>query len=684
MRLARLAALGLAQTALVCAAVASCRPAQVPREENALVGVDEAALDKSVDPCTDFYEYACGGWIKATPIPEDRPAWSRGFSVLDDENEKKLRAILDGYAAGKNSTDAYAAKVAAFWTSCMDEPGIERAGIEPLKPAFAVIDSLEGGKDLARVAKELWAMGLHPLFGFSSGQDFKDATQVIGQLEQGGIGLPDRDYYFDTGKKAEEIRAAYVEHVGKLLALAALDAGGARAVMTIETELAKASMTRVERRDPKKVYHRMALDGLVSQSPSFGWESFIVGLGVGKNAPINVAQPEFVKHLSELTTQVSTDDWKAYLKWSVIDERVGSLPKAFVDQDFAFTSKWLSGATQILPKWKRCIAATDGALGEALGRRFVQENFGAEGKQKTQSLVAEIEAAMKRDLDALPWMDSATRGKALEKLQKIKNKIGYPDVWRNYDSMAIGQVPYATNALAAQAFETKRMLAKIGKPLDRGEWYMTPSMVNAYYDANLNEMAFPAGILQPPFFNRMAADALNYGAIGMVMGHELTHGFDDEGRQFDGDGNLEDWWTESVGKDFERRAQCVVKQFDGYVALADPAGDIHVKGDLTLGENLADLGGLKLAYAAYKDAKKGEGPVRIHGYSEEKTFFLGYAQSWCMAARPQFKALRAKTDPHAPPKWRVNGPVSNMPEFAEAFSCKPGSPMVRKDRCEVW
>jgi endothelin-converting enzyme/putative endopeptidase len=680
----RLAPLVLAPLCLVSTLVASCRPAQVPREENKLFGVDEAALDKSVDPCTDFYEYACGGWIKATPIPEDRPAWSRGFSVLDEENEKKLRAILDGYAAGQNSTDAYASKVADFWTSCMDEPAIEKAGIDPLKPAFAVIDSLVDGKDLARVAKELWSMGLHPLFGFSSGQDFKDATQVIGQLEQGGIGLPDRDYYFDPGKKADELRAAYVEHVGKILALAGLDAGVSKSVMAIETELAKASMTRVDRRDPKKVYHRMALDGLVKLSPTFGWEGFVVGLGVGKNAPINVAQPEFTKRLSELSTEVSAEDWKVYLKWSVIDERVGSLPKAFVDQDFAFTSKYLSGATQILPKWKRCIAATDGALGEALGQRFVKENFGEGGKSKTQTLVAEIEAAMQRDLNALPWMDAATRNKALEKLQKIKNKIGYPDVWRNYDSMAVGKVPYATNVLASQAFETKRMLAKIGKPLDRGEWYMTPPMVNAYYDANMNEMVFPAGILQPPFFNRLAADALNYGAIGMVMGHELTHGFDDEGRQFDGDGNLLEWWTPSVGKEFERRAQCVKQQFDGYVALPDPAGDIHVKGDLTLGENIADLGGLKLAYAAYKDAHKGEGPVRIRGYSEAQTFFLGYAQSWCMAARPQFKALRAKTDPHAPPKWRVNGPASNMPEFAEAFSCKEGAPMVRKNRCEIW
>lgn len=683
----------LSLAALGTSLVPACKPARSPAPAG-VSGVDEASLDRSADPCVDFYQFACGGWIKKTPIPEDRASWSRSFSEIDERNEKKLRQILEDYAAGKNATDPYAAKLGDFWGACIDEATVEKNGVEPLKPAFGVIDLLKDGGDLARVGRELWAMGLHPLFAFYSGQDFADATSVIGQLEQGGLGLPDRDYYFDKGKDADDLRAAYQAHVGKMLSLAGLDAASAATIMKLETELAKASMTRVDRREPKKVYHRMKLADVQALSPRFAFTAFVTGLGVSPDAPVNVQQPEFFKRFGELAngenTEFGVDAWKAYLKWHVVRERAPSLTKALVDEDFAFRSKWLTGAKQILPRWKRCVDASDAALGEALAIRFVKENFGADGKAKSSTLVAEIEQAMKRDLEALSWMDDATRKRALEKLYKIKNKIGYPDVWRKYDAVNVTRTSYAANVLAAEAFETHRQLAKIGKPLDRGEWYMTPPTVNAYYDANLNEMVFPAGILQPPFFDRVAADAVNYGAIGMVMGHELTHGFDDEGRQFDGDGNLKDWWTPKVGDDFEARKGCVVKQFDGYVALPDASGnhanDLHVQGALTIGENIADLGGLKLAYAAFQDQKKGRPSYELGGFTEEQMFFLGYAQGWCESSRPQYRAMLTKVDPHSPPKWRVNGPVSNLPQFVEAFSCKADAPMVRPPgtRCEIW
>jgi putative endopeptidase len=657
--------------------------ATAPPVKAAPAGVDDSAIDKTINPCDDFYAYACGGWMKSTPIPEDRSSWSRSFHDIDERNQKVLKEILDGYAASRHMGDPYAKKLADYWTTCMDEDGVEKAGLKPLSDAFATIDGLKDSKDLPTTLRGLYALGLHPLVGFGSGQDYKDATQVIGQLDQGGLGLPDRDYYFDKGKKADDIRAAYVDHVGKMLALAGLDAAGAKAIVSLETQLAGASMTRVERREPKNVYHRMTLKQLVKHSPEFGWETFITGMGVGAEAPINVVSLNFAKKVGDLKKE-KVEDLRIYLKWHVLQERAGSLPKAFVEEDFRFTSQNLSGAKAILPRWKRCVKSTEGALGEALGQGFVKATFGAEGKAETLAMIGEIEAIMQKDLEQIAWMDDVTRKRALDKLHKVKNKIGYPDAWRNYDTLEISRDAHAKNVLAAEAFETKRQLAKIGKPLDRKEWYWPPSTVNAGYDPNMNEMSFPAGILQPPFYNKKAPDALNYGAIGMVMGHELTHGFDDEGRQFDGDGNLSEWWTKKVNKEFDKRAACVVKQFDGYVALADadPKNELHVNGKLTLGENIADLGGLKLSYLAYKAAHKDA--QNVGAFTPDQQFFLGYAQAWCQNARPQYRAMLTKVDPHSPPMWRVNGPVSNMSEFATAFQCSAGSKMVRADRCEVW
>jgi len=450
--------------------------------------------------------------------------------------------------------------------------------------------------------------------------------------------------------------------------------------MAIETALAKASMDRRDRRDPKKTYHKTKRADVAKMAPGFGWTSFFDALSVPPDAPINVLQPGFIKGLEGTFAQFSLDDWKTYLRWHVLNELARTLPKKFVDEDFHFTSTVISGAKKILPRWKRCVDATDAAMGEAIGRPFVRDHFGADGKAMTQSMVAGIEEAMRRDLVGLSWMDEKTRQKALEKLTKIHNKIGYPDVWRSYDALEVGKDSYATNVLRASAFELHRQLAKIGKPVDRNEWYMSPPTVNAYYDASFNEMVFPAGILQPPFWAKEAPMQDNWGAIGMVMGHELTHGFDDEGRQFDGDGNMKDWWDPKTGKEFDARAKCIEKQYSGYVAI----DDLHVDGKLTLGENIADNGGIKLAYAAFEEAKQGLPQPAAGARTAEQEFFLAYAQSWCQNERPEYRRTHTATDPHSPARWRVIGPLSNLPAFAAAFSCTDPKKMARKDRCEIW
>lgn len=656
----------------------SAAPADAPRPLPP-PGVDEVALDPAVDPCDDFYAYACGGWQKATTIPSDRAQWTRSFSEIDQRNEKLLRDLLERAAAGKAEPAAYVDKLGAAWTACMDEAGIEARGAAPLKAPFAIVERAKDAAGVGVAIRELWAAGFTPLFAFTSGQDFADATKVIGQLEQAGLGLPDRDYYLNKDAKSVEIRRAYLEHVGKLLGLAGESGADAAAIVALETELAKSSMTRVDRRDPKKTYHRMGLAALKGLAPALAFEPFFDALGVARTAPVNVAQPDFFKGVEQQLKKTKPEVWRSYLKLSIVRELSPMLTKAFVDQDFSFRSKHLTGAKELLPRWKRCVDAVDGQLGEALAQPFVKATFGAEGKERTSRMIAEIERAMERDLASLSWMDEPTRKKAFEKLRKINNKIGFPDAWRNYDALEIGP-DYAVNVLHASRFEMRRQLMKIGKPVDRKEWWMTPPTVNAYYDATMNEMVFPAGILQPPFFDNAAPPGSNYGAIGLVMGHELTHGFDDEGRQFDGDGNLKEWWTKKVGDEFDKRAKCVVDQFDAYVAV----DELHVNGKLTLGENIADLGGLKLSYAAFKDATAGKAPEKPGKFTPDQEFFLGFAQAWCQNARPEYSRTMTNVDPHSPAKFRVIGPLSNFAPFASAFQCKAGKPMVRANACEVW
>jgi putative endopeptidase len=448
-------------------------------------------------------------------------------------------------------------------------------------------------------------------------------------------------------------------------------------VMKIERALAEVSMSRVDRRDPTKLYHRLELAGIEKEAPRFGWAKYLTDLGVPDARQINVMVPPFFAGLDKLLVSIPIAEWRAYLRWHLVHGLASALPRAFVDENFAFYGKTLNGTTQLEPRWKRCVHAVDNALGEALARPFVRQVLGDAGKARAKDIVQAIEAAMGRNLAGLSWMDPPTRRQAEEKLHSIANKIGYPDQWRNYDALEVSRTSSVTNLLHANAFDTRRDLAKIGKPLDRTEWNMTPPTVNAYYAPPLNEMVFPAGILEPPFFDLRAPVSVSYGGIGMVMGHELTHGFDDEGRRFDAKGNLREWWTPPVAQEFERRATCVATQFDGYVAI----DDLHLNGKLTLGENIADLGGIKLAHAAYRAART---PGASGRFSDDQLFFLGYAQSWCTKRRPENARLRVTVDPHAPPQYRVDGPLSNLPEFAAAFSCKPGAKMVRQDGCVVW
>ncbi len=651
----------------------------------ASAGIDESVIDRSVKPCDDFYQFACGGWLKKTEIPADRPSWSRGFSEINERNQAVLRESLEEAAAGKGTRDPLMQKVGDFYAACMDEERIEKTAQADLAALLAPIAKVKTADDLAKeVAREHLSLG-GSLFHFSSQQDFKDATLVIGSLDQGGLGMPDRDYYLKTDEKSETLRKEYLAHVTRMLQLAgstpADAATQASTIFAIEKKLALVSLSRTDRRDPKKLYHRIELDGVQKTAPKFAWQTYLTELGFPTVRQINVASPEFFAGMSKLLAEENIENLKVYLRWHILRDAAMTLSKAFVDESFAFYSKKLTGTDKLLPRWKRCISSTDRALGEALALPFIQKTFGTDGKAKALEIIQAIEGAMEKNLKALSWMDDKTRAAALTKLHRIANKIGFPDKPRSYDTLQVKRDSYLSNLAAAASYETKRDLAKIGKPLDRSEWLMTAPTVNAYYEPLLNEIAFPAGILQPPMFNRAAHRAINFGAIGMVMGHEVTHGFDDEGRQFDASGNLQDWWSPPVSADFDRRASCVVEQYNGY----KPVPDAHVDGKLTLGENIADLGGLKLAFAAYQTAqKKKADKVAPGGFTNEQLFFLGSAQAWCDKRRPEYSRLLINVDPHSPPEYRVNGPLSNLEDFAKAWKCEKTDKMVRKDLCSIW
>ena len=648
-------------------------------------GLDVSAMDKSADPCVDFYRFACGGWMKNNPIPPDESRWSV-YGKMARENQRFLWGILDGLAKGSAGRSAAQQKIGDYFAACMDEAAVERSGGRPLRPYLDRISGMKSKRDLPAVLAGLHLATGHggAFFGFGSNQDYADATQVIAFAGAGGLGLPDRDFYTKDDDKAKELRARYAAHVARMFGLLGDPPGAARReaakVMEIETKLARASLTRTQRRDPYRLFHKTDAAGLRALTPGFDWDAYLKTAGLyGLNA-FNVTEPDFFKELDRQWQSLSLSDIKTYLRWHAAHATAPFLSSAFVNEDFDFFGKTLYGVPELRPRWKRCVALVDAQMGEALGEEYVSRAFSAELKRKTLHMTQQIEQAMRDELVGLDWMSAATKEKALEKLRAIVNKIGYPDKWRDYGPLKIERNDFFGNAARASLFESRRRLAKIGKPLDRGEWGMTPPTVNAYYNAHMNDINFAAGVLQPPLYDPKMDDAPNYGNTGGTIGHELTHGFDDEGRHFDARGNLKDWWTEKDAREFNDRAQCIVDQYAQYTIV----DDIRINSRLTEGEDIADLGGLVLAWLAWKAETAGAGPESRDGFTPEQRFFVGYAQWACEHHRPEDLRARALTDAHSPGKYRVNGLVVNMPEFERAFSCKAGQPMVRENRCRVW
>jgi endothelin-converting enzyme/putative endopeptidase len=643
---------------------------------------DLTAIDKSVDPCVDFYRYACGTWMKNNPIPPDQAMWGR-FSELADRNRDILHEILEQSAKGGASRDATTQKIGDYYGACMDERAIDARGLAPLEPELARIRNLKDKAQLADEIAHLHSLGVGALFGFSSGQDFKNSNDVIAQFDQGGLGLPDRDYYLKDDPKSVELRQKYVTHLERTMELAGAKPDQAKtdadAIMKFETALAKGSLDLVSRRDPDKVYHKMGKAQLAALSPAFRWNEYFAAAKAPAFDSINVSYPEFAKTINSMIENTPLTDWKTYLTWHLLQSVTMFLPTSFVNENFNFYAKTLNGTEALRPRWKRCVDYTDGDLGEALGKKYVEKTFGAEGKERTLKMVAALEKALGEDIQQLDWMTPATKQQALVKLKAITNKIGYPDHWRDYSSLAIKPDDAVGNSMRANEFEFHRQLNKIGKPVDREEWGMSPPTVNAYYDPQMNNINFPAGILQPPFFYKNADDAVNFGGIGMVIGHELTHGFDDQGSQFDAQGNLKDWWTPKDSEEFHQREACIADEYGGFSV----APGVFVNGKLTLGENTADNGGVRVALMALLNTI-GNNTAKIDGYTPEQRLFLSFGQIWCENARPEALRTLVTTNEHSPPEFRVEGVVENMPEFRKAFSCKVGQPMAPAHACHVW
>ena len=655
-------------------------PAPAPPES--FRGIDPADLDRSVPACVDLNQFRNGGWLASHPIPPDQSYWG-SVSILFEQNRDRLRGILEKAAENPAAEGSEERKIGDFWASCMDEAAIEAAGAAPIQPELSRIDRIATPADLQAEIARLQALGANAVFQFTAEQDRRASTEVIAFVGQGGLGLPERDYYLKADDAAKALREKYLAHVARMFELLGDDparaSANAKTVMTIETRLAEASMTRVEQRDSEKTYHRMDLTRLVALTPNFSWSAYFRQARVTPVA-VNVAQPGFFEAVSKEMRATPIARWKTYLRWTAINAAAPSLSKAFVDADFDFFGKTLEGTPENEARWKRCVVATDAALGQALGKSYVRDYFPPEAKAAADTMVRNLIDALRDDLAALPWMGEATRQKAIAKLATFRPKIGYPDVWRDYSSLTIDRGPYVLNVERAREYEFHRLLSKIGRPVDREDWQMTPPELNAYYDAQLNEIVFPAGILQPPLFDPKADDAVNYGAMGSVIGHELTHGFDDEGRKFDAAGNLTDWWTPEDATNYEARARCVETQFDAYEFEGQ-----HVNGKLVLGESIADLGGLAIAYRAYRGTLAGRAePAPIEGFSADQRFYLGWARVWGDNVRPEFAKLLMNTNPHPLPQFRAIGAPSNLASFAAAFSCKAGDPMVRTQVCQIW
>jgi len=649
-------------------------------------GVNPANFDAAVKPEQDFFLYANGGWLKANPIPADQTTWG-AFNELREANRSTLKAIMEEAAAAKAPKGSALQKVGDYFAAGMDAAAIEKAGLTPLKPLLARIEAIKDAKGLATEIGRMHLETANPAFSFYVGQDDMDSASYIAQFSQGGLGLPDRDYYTLEDAKSQDIRAKYLEHVARMFELLGETKLAAKAhagiVMGMETRLAKASMTQVEQRDPHAIYHKMSPADLAKLAPAFPWAGYFKAIGLPEQKAILVRQPKFFEELGRMAKELPASQWKTYLRWHLVNGTANELPEAFGAESFAFYGKVLSGAKERQARWKRVQSATDRALGEVVGQLYVKKAFSPEAKAKMLELVGNLRAALRDRIEKLAWMSEGTKQKAQEKLAAFNVKIGYPDTWRDYSKLEIKKGAFLANAMAASRFESQRQIAKLGKPIDRAEWGMTPQTVNAYYDPSMNEIVFPAGILQPPFFNAKADDAVNYGGIGMVIGHEMTHGFDDQGCQYDAKGNLKNWWTAEDTKAYASRTDLVVKQADAFEVLPG----LKLNGKLTLGENIADIGGLKIAFEALKMswAKNGK-PGPIDGFTPEQRFFLGYAQSWRFHARPETARMLVMTDPHSAAHFRVNGPLSNMPEFIQVFGIPEGSPMARPaaERPTIW
>jgi endothelin-converting enzyme/putative endopeptidase len=644
-------------------------------------GFDINALDRKADPCVDFYQFACGNWNAANPVPSDKSRWGR-FDLLQERNLEILRTILEESTAAAPQRTSVEQKIGDHYASCMDEERIEKLGVKPLARDLERIQAMRGKQELPAVLAWLHRRALPSLFGFGSVADFKDSKQIIAVVDQGGLSLPDRDYYLvDRFAETKKKYQAHVERMFQLMGDAKETAAAkAQTVVDIETALAKVSLDRVSRRNANNIYHKMSRNDLAKLAPAFAWDRYFDATGAPSFESLNVTVPDFFKGMNALIGATDLDRLRVYLTWQVLRSSAPLLPRAFVQENFEFFGKTLTGAKELQPRWRRCVAFTDTELGEALGQKYVERAFAGNSKERMLELVRAIERAFEKNLDGLAWMTPATKKKALEKLHTVANKIGYPDKFRDYGPVTIVRGDALGNRRRAGEFEERRDFAKIGTPVDPTEWRMTPPTVNAYYNPVENNINFPAGILQPPFFDSKLDDAVNFGAIGAVIGHELTHGFDDSGRRFDAQGNLRDWWTEEDGREFEKRADCIIGQYGGYVSVAD----VKLNGRLTAGENVADNGGVRMAYIALMTVLTGKPKKPIDGFTPEQRFFLGYGQIWCQNITEEAARLRAQTDPHSPGRYRVNGVVSNMPEFGAAFGCKAGQPMVRENACRVW
>lgn len=646
--------------------------------------IDPSNMDLTVKPQDDFDEFANGGWKKAHPIP---PAYSRwgAFDELAEGNRNALRRILERAVDAQHPAPAEK-MVGDFFASAMNEPGIEAAGLQPLQPEITRIDGIQTAADIPAVLARLHRYAILAGFRFTSEQDPKNPAMMIAANGQAGLGLPDRDYYLRTDTKSQALRQQYVAHVANMFMLAgskAPDAAeAAAAVLQLETALARASKSKVELRDPVANYHKMSVADLRKLSPHFDWTNYFAALDVQAPADLDVGQPEFLQAFDVAFAGQPVAAWRHYLRWQLLHATAPYLTAAFVNENFDFFERKLTGTPQLLERWKRASVTVDGAIGEALGQLYVAENFPPESKARMLVLVENLRAALADRLRTLDWMDQPTKTRALEKLAAFAVKIGYPDKWIDYSSLQIDRGPFVLNVLRAREFNARRELRKIGQPVDRQEWGMTPPTVNAYYNPTMNEIVFPAGILQPPFFDAKADDAVNYGGIGAVIGHEMTHGFDDEGRQYAADGSLTDWWTPESAKRFTERGAGIVKQFSSFVAVED----VHINGALTEGENIADLGGLKVAYAALQKALVDKPRDSIDGFTPEQRFFLSWATVWRQNIRPEALRMRVLTDPHSPAHFRINGPLSNLPEFAEAFHLPEGASLRRAvaERVQIW